>query len=222
MADITINTEMDEFLQSHAVLGVIRPNASGVWRLIPSGHPDIGIASISQDTNEITVTYDFTGSGVHLGIATADETLAPIISCGTSVSAGELRIQLYQKATPNGFISYNGATWDVNANSSYIESAVWDGDEDNVVVTFPSWVKQAISAQVTHRGGTFIAQTDATTANSASVKFYNFSGTLQTTETTDMKIRVSVPPSGSKLDPAVITSTDFPNGNIWIFASIPR
>jgi hypothetical protein len=96
------------------VAGVIRNTGSG-WAQIPDPHRPINMASITNDSMKITVTYSFTADYVNTVAVTPDETMASQgYVVGVSVGLQYLYIYIYRNGVlinPNDYVNVRGNIW---------------------------------------------------------------------------------------------------------------
>jgi len=101
---------------------VIRNTGSGFELIDDSSHTPIGVTSVTNDTNEITINYDFTASKVGTLIVGCDEIMvANGMSAGASVGLALSKITAYKSYFVNGYITKSGGgipSYVVNASLS--------------------------------------------------------------------------------------------------------
>ena len=96
------------------VCGVIRNTGSG-WEQIDGAHRSINIASVTNDTEKITVNFTFDADYVNTAAVTPDETMiSGQYMVGPSVGTDHMDIYIYQNGTlinPNNYVSATGNIW---------------------------------------------------------------------------------------------------------------
>lgn len=105
------------FPKLQQVAGTIRNTGSGWDVLDDSTHESIGVASVSEDTSKITITFDFTATKVVSFVATPDETYtgSDISSIGASVAVTYAELYLTNAAgsavDPTSLTNGSGNIW---------------------------------------------------------------------------------------------------------------
>jgi hypothetical protein len=106
--------------ENYMIAGVIRRVSPEPWYAInDNGHLPLGISSITEDLEKITVNYNFTATKVNTFSATVDETFASEgYSCGASVGLTHADIYMYQNVDgtikpvdPTAISSSEGNIW---------------------------------------------------------------------------------------------------------------
>lgn len=231
--------------QYHMVSGVIRySDSDSGWRDLETieggagNHVSLNIASVTNDNDSITVTYDTAKWGANPKVVsacvTADETLAKYgIVPGASVTASAITITLTKQGIADR-MSYNGASWD-SANGYF--TAAWDGANNRVVFTADGTPSRVIvdsmqgnpepywpntQAQLTAWDTPFHVAEEGSGATAGvpfvRAAFYDTTtGVKETAESTDMKCTIYLPGASLILDPAEFEED---LTNIWVFALI--
>ena len=187
---------------------VLQNNGSGVWQQIPSAnHKSINVASVTNNTETITVNFGFTAKNILSFIAAPDETfVSKGYNFGSSVGVSSAIIQGYRTASIGGYISYNGSAWDFTYATG-VSSAVWS--TDRLTITHDKCSGSIIDASC--REGVYICQTGQAAPTVSEVLFFDYAGTKITTPNTNMKCYFSRPGVPLNMDPTV----NVPGANIW-------
>lgn len=195
------------------VAGVLRNTGSG-WGLISdSGHEAVNVDSVSDSTTAITVDYSSIGATKVVSFVVApDETFARQgFTTGASVGLTSSSIQIMQSRPFSDYVSWNGSAW-VSLGGvftlSYSAGILACGHPK-----IPAGVN-VNHVQVTGRGVLPVHLVSGNSETNVSIAWYNWSGTLQTTPSTDMRAFIAKGASGP-LDPQQINTTLYPSSNLW-------
>lgn len=197
--------------------GTIRNAAGTGWSLVSdAAHQAVNIASVTNDTDKITINYSFTALKVTSLVAVPDEYFASQgLFVGGSVGLSSSNLWLYQP-TPvvADYVSYNGSTW-TSANGVFTDFA-WNSG----TLTLTHASVPGTGAQATGRAGTgnaFDARLGGIGPTTTTVEWYTASNAKVTTLSTDL--RAYVTRTGNKgivqVNPQTVAA---PMGNIWIMA----
>lgn len=199
--------------KSNIVGGILRTAADGNWTLLDDGnHQPINIDSVVTSSSTITINYGKTFSKVRSFCVTPDELLSRELVCGASVGLSSTLISLHSIGSVGGYIYYNGSSWSkigtVGIGTPSFAAGI-------LTLPIPEYVG-GLQAQVSCRDGAHIVNVGTSGAGSILVSFHDYAGSLVTTPDTGMKIRLTCGPDQS-VDPMKITTTDFLNGNLWVY-----
>jgi hypothetical protein len=200
-------------------------NSGAGWALIddaqaPAGHVPINIDSITTTSTDIAVNYTSLG-GYQVGtfIATPDETLAQAgFFCGASVSPTTATIKLGQAGVAYAdYVSYNGSAW-VSANGVFTGI---DYTAGVLTLNHPQFFGNgAFEVVVSGRGGTYVPvisnASPAVNSGYVKIEFRDWAGALVTTPDVNMKVYVSHGGGTRAVDPTTVTTSLYPNSNIWL------
>ena len=197
------------------VAGVMRNlNDGNGWQLITnSTHTNCNVESITQTSSAINVNFPSLGGAKVISfVAVPDETLAKAgFTMGSSVTTSQASIELKRRKAVADYISYNGSAW--TSATSVFTFAFSAG---TLTLTHPTVeTSDGLVVSVTGRDGVYDAQAGTAAATTTQVKFYDWAGTLQTTENTNMKAYVNRGVASAASDPATVNESTFPGGNIW-------
>ena len=114
--------------------------------------------------------------------------------------------------TIGGYISYNGSAWTISTANSGITIGAYTAGK--LSITHEDMGAGSYLGNVNCRGGKYSAELGSIGATSTEIEFYDPSGVLVTTPTTDMKAYFTrSSPSTIALNPLNIVDG---NGNIWL------
>lgn len=200
------------------VAGVIRNMDDGQgWRLITDApnHADCNIKTVSNDTTQITVDYsDLSIKNVISFIAAPDETLAKAgFFCGSSVGLTGAQIQLKQRKLVADYISYNGSAW---ASTNGVFTFAFSAGTLTLTHENVETSSAGIECSVTSRDGVLVPVAGSASATVTQVKFMDWAGALQTTESANMKAYVSRGFASAAANPNNVNNTTFASGNLWL------
>lgn len=194
------------------VAGIIRNSGSG-WDFIENTtHSKLNLSSVTEDTTSIKVNFDFTAKKILGFSAIPDETFSGNgIKCGTSVGTTSVIIKLHKEVMPfGGYIYYDGSNWNIS-KSNGITSATFS----NGILTLKHaniGTGNQYFASVEGRDGA-LCSLGSVGADNLQVKFYDYSGSLKTTEDTSMKFYLTRENRPQTLVPSNVVDA---NGNIWL------
>lgn len=194
---------------------ILRNTGSGWYAIDDSNHTPYNIASVTNDTSKIVVTPSFTWDKIHSVVATPDETFASGgLQPGVRVTTSTVEVYLSQFRLETGYVYYDGAAW--QSNGDHIVSTVWDGVNKLTIThgTMGSLGGNVNGAQVTAREDGYHPRVASIASGTTEVKFYDFSGTLITTEDTLMKFHFLRSAIGQTLNP---NNVSLSLANIWVF-----
>lgn len=209
--------------QLHIVGCVIRYSATlGRWGTIyeidGSGHRPLNVQSISSDTSKITLTYDTSSWGANIEpcsfTVTPDEELASQnLFAGASVGTNFAYIYLKKYAGVTDYIYYNGSSW-VSYRSRY--SLSWNSSGHYLKCTrllVDNKIGMVAYPQLTPRSTPVMPVIAEVAVDYLKIQFYDSSGNLMTSPSTDMKVLVSDMGFAEIVNPH--TCEDL-YGNLWI------
>jgi len=195
------------------VAGVIRNDGSpNYWQPIDdSGHAPVNVDSVSTSTTAITVDYTSVAAAkVVTFVVGADDTLAVRgYVAGSSVGLTSAVITLTMTKAYADYVYYDGAAWQT---TSGVFTPTFSAGV--LTCTHPAIpAANVLDTQVTGRG-TLIPSSHGVSSTAAIVRFHDYSGTLQTTASTDMKAFVRHGSNGIA-DPQQVDTTLYPGSNLW-------
>ncbi len=209
--------------QMHIVACVIRYSATlGRWGTIyeinGSGHRPLNIQSVTSDTGKITLTYDTSNWGANIEpcsfAVTPDEQLtSQNVMAGASVGTNFAYIYLKKYAGVTDYIYYDGGSW-ISYRSRY--SLSWNSTAYYLKCTrllSENKIGKVTYPQLTPRSSPIIPVVYEPAVDYFKIQFYDSSGTLMTTPSTDMKVFVSDMGFAEIINPH--TCEDL-YGNLWI------
>lgn len=207
-----------------AVLGVIRNTGTG-WALInDSGHTPVNIDTVTSDSSTITVTYTgAAASKVGTFLVVPDETLAQQgFTAGASVAAGSATIYLGRTVPSySDYVAYVGAGGWVSSNGVF--TPTWDAINGLLKLEHPQVLASAMNVSLTGRPGTALNYTpviagDLTTGSTfIGVEFRDSAGNQVMTPDTNMRVFATHGGGHQRtIDPSTVTTTDYPNHNLWL------
>jgi hypothetical protein len=191
---------------------VIRNDGTG-WKFIEgSNHSKLNVSSITANTTDITINFNFTAKNILSFVATPDETFAVKgYSMGASVGTNVAILKIAQLArTIGGYIFYNGSGWTVNSTGGNI--AVSSYTAGKLLITHDDVGAGSYLGSAVGRAAKYDVQMGSLGGTSTEIEFYNAAGTLITTPTTDMKVFLTRSSVNMALNPQNVIDG---NGNIW-------
>jgi len=216
----------------HVVSGVIRYYSSfGRWDLLENNeanpHPSINIDSITSNENNIQIHFDNskfglgTDADIEVGsfIIAPDETLASEgIICGSSVNFEKATVELY-KGPRSDYIEYDGSNWTVAQGN--FSTPTWDTDHLNIprsfsgafVPTYPQITERHTPATSPAVYRAVLGSVSQSEGN-IEVWFYDQSGNVVTSPSTNMRFFISDHNRSQKVDP---NNFDSSYGNLWFY-----
>ena len=102
-----------------------------------------------------------------------------------TISYSNSQANLVPTSNISGYMSYNGTDWVYTGDMTDTPTGVWDGVENEVVVTHV--MSDTTDISINGRATAHTAKPDSTSSTTFQVKFYDVSGSLVTTPDTDMK-----------------------------------
>jgi hypothetical protein len=197
------------------VSGVIRNIGAGWVPIIDTDHQgDLNVLSVTNDNLAITVNFGGPAVKKIIGfVAVPDETYAQKgVTFGSSVTKTAAIIWPVRNGRSMGsYISYDGANWVVAAGGmGNMTVTGFDTATGELTVTHDDLGDQH-SLSLTGRDG---SRPSAGSSNNTStkIKFYDASGAVIKTPSTDMKVFVSRGSGPRQLNPNALTET---SGNVW-------
>lgn len=208
------------------VAGVLRNTGSG-WAPIDDAdhHPmNMGAVTYSADSGgQIVVDYTAIGATKVVSlVVTPDETLARAgFFAGASVTQQNTTIRL-ARVFPEyaDQVSYSGTAWTsalgVFTGLSFSAGVLTLTHPDLTLGT--DQVPQ-LDISVVGRGGTYVPNVGSAGLSSTAfpIEFRDWAGALVTTANTNMRAYVKRGGGIRSVDPAVVTTTQFPASNLWVF-----
>lgn len=199
------------------VAGVIRNlNDGNGWQLITNAtHSSVNVDSVSNDTSNITVNFGgITAAKVVSFVAAPDETLARAgFFMGSSVGVGSANIQLKQRKFVSDYVSYSGSAW--SSTNGVFTGFAWAAGTLTLTHESVETSTAGIDCSVTPRDGVLMPVAGSATATATQVKWLDWAGALQTTESTNMKAYVSRGFASAAANPNNVHEGTFPSSNIW-------
>lgn len=201
------------------VAGVIRNMDDGQgWRLITDApnHDSCNIKTVSNDTSQITVDYsNLDIKNVVSFVATPDETLAKAgFFCGSSVGVTGAQIQLKQRKLVADYVSYSGSAW--SSTNGVFSGFTWSAGTLTLTHESVETTTAGIQCSLTGRDGVLVPGAGSASATATQVRFYDWAGVLQTTESANMKVYVSRGFASAAANPNNVNNTTFASGNLWL------
>jgi hypothetical protein len=199
------------------VAGVIRNDGTG-WKFIDvsngvANHEKLNLLSVTADSTQITVNFNFNAKNVLSFVAAPDETFAQKgYFCGASVGTSLVNIKLSQAPkTVGGYITYNGTSWAVNSANTGV--SVTSFTAGKLLISHEDVGASSYLGAASCRGGKYNAELGSLGNVTTEIEFYDSARALVTTPTTDMKVFFTrSSPSAAVLNPLNIADG---NGNIW-------
>lgn len=203
------------------VAGVIRNDGSpSYWQPIDdSGHSPVNVDSVSTTTSAIVVDFTSLGASKIVSFAVVpDEQFAKLgFTAGASVSLTQAAIYLQQVKPFADYVYYDGSAWQ---SSNGVFSLSFNPATGVLTCTHEEIPAGTAVFDVSVTGrGTLLASSHGASTSTALVRWHNYSGTLQTAASTDMKAFVSHGSNGP-LDPQQIDTTKYPSSNLWFIAIV--
>lgn len=196
--------------KKYKIVACVIQNPGEGWVFIDnSTHAKLNCDAISQTTSSITITFPFTASKILSFVATADDVYVKNgLLIGASVGTTSAVLKLSLSLPIGGYVYYNTGTsaWVVPTGMSAAFNA------GTLTITHPAIGNGAIGS-VAGRDGA-IATLGSIGSTTTQIKFYDYAGSLITTEGASMKCFFSRTPSAFNIDPAILTEA---TGNIWCF-----
>lgn len=211
---ITIFTRIESYqfgLESdkYKILACVIRNDGNGWDFVGGDHEPINILSIEQTGVYIKINYSFTASKVSSLVCTPDEAMASDkMFVGASVGLEYALIYLYQNKSQGGYAYYNGSAW-VGIDDG---ACTFSWNAGILTITHPAI--SGVKASAVNRAGEYICAVGAVGSTTTEIKFFDYAGTLVTTQASNMRVYWNRNSEGDTVDPADYTN---PNGNIWIF-----
>ena len=203
------------------VAGVLRNfNDGGGWRLITpawsAGHLGLNIDSASSDTIEITINHaSIAGTNIVAIVATPDETLASAgFTVGTSVGRSSSQIRIQRRTMMADYVSYNGSSW---SSQQGVFTPSFSAGMLTLSHSAVDVMQRGTELSITGRGGVLVPMAGSSTTTTTQVQFFDWSGTLQTTPTADMKIYVNRGQLTAQVNPNNVHVGTYPGSNIWVW-----
>lgn len=195
---------------------VIRqPASGGGWGLITtSQHAPLNVASVTNDTQSITINYSFVGKNVVSLVAVPDETFVQAgYNFGSSVNVDKAFIYISAVNTPvAGYVSYNGSSWTVANTQGGLSFGSFDAS-GNLVLNHNSMAGTSPIA-VHSIGSPYLVKVIADSTSSTILQFTDYNGNPITTPDTNMKLQLYRQPMTLAVNPQNLKSD---TGNIWVF-----
>lgn len=203
------------------VAGVLRNfNDGGGWRLITpawsAGHLGLNIDSASSDSIEITINHaSINGTNIVAIVATPDETLASAgFTVGTSVGKSSSQIRIQRRTMMSDYVSYNGSSW---SSQQGVFTPTFSAGMLTLAHSAVDTTQRGTELSITGRGGVLSPAAGSSTATTTQVQFFDWTGALQTTPTTDMKIYVNRGQATAQVNPNNVHVGTYPGSNIWVW-----
>lgn len=208
------------------VAGVLR-NAGSGWAPIDDidHHPmNMGAVTYSADSGgQIIIDYTAIGATKVVSlVVTPDETLARAgFFAGASVTQQNATIRLARQFPEYADqVSYNGTAW-VSALGVFTGLSFASGV---LTVTHPDLALGTdqvpqLDISLVGRGGTYVPNVGAAglTSTAFPVEFRDWAGALVTTPNTNMRAYLKRGGGLRPVDPAAVTTAQFPASNLWVF-----
>lgn len=211
------------------VAGTARNDGTGWQPHVNSTHATIGVASMTTDSQQLTINYPGRGHAKAVAfVAAPDETLATAgITLGASVGNTKAIIRFGGHVGYSGYLTYDGSTPNVyTVRGDEGLRATWSNTNGCIQVTHPDLPVPYASAsggfydiQVTGRGAFRYEVADSITPTRSEFGIVPRGLTdtsAHTAASSAHKLFVSHHTSGP-LDAMAINTNAYPNSNIWYF-----
>jgi hypothetical protein len=188
-------------------------DSTSYWQPISDvNHHPIGVSSVTTNSSNIVLNYDFTTTGVGSLLVVPDETLAPYgFLAGASVGTSQANITI-SRGHVSDYVSYNGSAW--SSLSGVFTGISMDGS-GNLTLNH-DYVGGPVG-QVSVRDGAVDAQLGSLSNTSTVVVFRDYTGAKLTTPTTAMRIYVSRIGAGAINPQTPGTVASGASANLWIY-----
>ena len=201
--------------KKYKIIACVLRNNSGTWSIHQDAiHASLGVTSVTNDSDKITLNFDFTASKVGSFVCTPDETyINDGIVFGASVGTRNAQIYCRINKEIAGYIYFDGTSWNVS-NTYGITSAVWSTDK--LVITHSNLYQVApniYNADISPRGGIYLPQLNGFGLNTVDVEFFDYAGTKITTPNTNMKFYFRRTAFGTVRPQDLMQS----GSNIWVY-----
>lgn len=198
---------------------ILRPT-SGVWALIEdSVHQANGVASITQDSENIIVTFDETvGKILSFSISVDEEYQSLNLTAGASVGTSQALIKISKQVQAHSaYIYYDGASWLVVGSEDIIVDSFVGGA---LTLSHPT-VDTSYGVVTQRREDNHEPRAGGMGSTTSVVKFYD-NDVLVTTPTTQCKVYFSrIYPTRANLNPSnQIDISQF--GNLWVHGTFEK
>lgn len=206
-----VNIITDDFKKYKIVSGVIRHDGTSWSILNDSEHTSINIASVTNDTSDITINYGFTATKVVSFIASQDETFnleGYLFGCSVGVSLSKINI-FKTSQTIGGLIVWNGSAWNFSSTKGVTGVSFSSG-----IMTITHAYMDDYICNATTRDGVYITAVGSLGTTTTQIKFLDYAGNSITTPDTNMKFYFERSRTSGKANPQ---TTNIAGANIWIF-----
>lgn len=216
LADIMNELITGEVGKKYKIVACVIRNDGTGWKLVPdAGHTNINVASVTNDTNYITVNFGFIAKNVVSFVACPDEEFVSIgyfIGSSVGTNYAKIRITKSKLHEVGGYIVYDGTNWVVNGA---VGNLVVTSFTSGILLLTHDDVGTTYNANVTPRDTGYKCSLGSLSGTLSRISFYNSSGTLVTTPDTNMKFYFSRTMGLNSIDiinPSTIIDA---SGNIW-------
>lgn len=190
---------------------ILRNTGAGWFAISDSEHSPLNILSVTNDTNDVIITYDFTAKKVLSLVAVPDETFnTEGYSFGASVGKTMSKINIFRHSkSVGGLIIYNGSTWNVS-NTTGIISASFSGG----ILTLTHASMEGYVCNASTRDGVYLPAIGSLGTTTSQVKFFDYTGNLITVPDVNMKVYFQRSVPSAKIRPDLLA---IPEANIWVY-----
>ena len=199
--------------KKYKIVACILYNDAGTWKVISdSEHVPMHVSSVSNDTDDITITYDFTASHVLSFVACPDETfVAAGYEFGSSVGLSTSVITIRKNPSViGGYVYYDGSAWDRSTNATGFTGASFNAG--TLTLNHASMDGYIVNAVC--RDGVYLVGVGSLGTTSLALKMFDYAGNLITTADTNMKLYVQRAEPSKVVNPTTLLIT---GANIWCY-----
>lgn len=190
---------------------VLRNNGTS-WAAIDNiDHAPVNVLSVTNDTNDITITHSFTAKKVISFVACPDETFVQGgYNFGASVGLNITKINIFKSPqTIGGMIVYNGTAW--NFTNTFGITGV---SFSNGTLTITHNYMDGYICNANTRDGIYLPSVGSLGTTTSTIKFFDYAGNLITTPDTNMRVYFQRSAPSGKIRPDLLNVA---GANIWCY-----